>query len=229
MPELGRDSFPLDPTDPLDVRRDALVEECIQLACSHDPELHAGSESCGLENRAEPVVWDELAVIQAIERGAGCAARLKERLPGSQEARHDPLPRHSGEGRDEVGVGFGFRDDEVRQAEGVAVERLQQPGERRARPPAATVEHDRVVERRRRIEDERTLAGDPASERHVELPRVADDHDVEVDLRATQQAEARLWRAGSPNPLPPRTCGAGAPTRKRATRRPRRRHVSGTR
>ena len=180
------------PAATFDVCRNALVEQRIELARTDDPERNVGSEARGCEDRVEPVMRDQLAVVHAVERLGRRPARPEERLGRPEEAHRESLTRHAGELGEEVRMRLVLGNDEVRDSHRPRVHGLQHPRGKRARPPASAVDDERVVKGTRGgLKTQRSSGRHAASARHVEVSWVTDDHDVELDARARQERQLR--------------------------------------
>jgi len=72
-----------------------------------------------------------------------------------------------------------FGNHEVGDAQGPAVDDPEDARREQALPEPAAIADERVMERDQRVEDERPPAGYASRMRHVEVPRIADEDDVE--------------------------------------------------
>ena len=190
---LLRQLLVVDPVDPLDVRR-PLVEERVELAAADDAKRDLGREARRRQDRLEPVQRDQLADEERVEVLRRLPARPEEPLLGADEADRQPLLGQPAELGEVACVLLRVGDDEVGAPERDPVDPAEDAGGGRARPEAAAVLDEGLVERDERVEDDGTAACDPPGRGQVEVARVADDDGVEALAPAAEQ-QPRLGQA----------------------------------
>ena len=152
-PVLVWQQLVVDPVDPLDVRRTRQQERRRAGRCRR---YGRGSRAraCGGEDRLEPVQRDQLADEECVESSAGCATPgLEEPLLRARRSRPRGAPRPAAEFGQVAGVLRGVGDDEVGATEREPVDQRITCG-RGARPEAASVLDERLVQRDERVEED---------------------------------------------------------------------------
>ena len=86
-------------------------------------------------------------------------------------------------------MGGCIRDDEIGGTKGAAIDRTQRACAQRTLRHKATISDHRVLERHERVEHERALSGDPPRGRHVDVTRIADDHDIGSESGSARESD----------------------------------------
>src|SRR5262249_21284119 len=186
--ELVRNAFVVDPPDPLDIWWEVL-ESVLELAAADEAEWYLGGRAGRGDDRLDSVERDQLADEQARERLARGPAGTEKPFLRADEADLDAFRRQPGQLGEADGVRAGIRDHDVGCAQGPAVDRREHAGRKRAGLEAGAVVDEGVGQRDEGVEDDRSATGGPSRGGQVELTRVADDDDVEVDSRFPEEAE----------------------------------------
>ena len=207
-----------------------LVEHAAELARADDPERNVGKQAGRPEDRLEPVQRDQLADEEHLEHLPEAASPgLKTLILRAYEADLDPRARQLERLGEEARVLLRVRHDEICAPERDPVDSPQHPGgaasPARSRPRSPTSVSQSETSG---LKTSGRPTGDATRGRHVEVPGVADDHDVERAL-APDSSRVSVTATRAIAPSPSDHCVAAAPRAPRGARRPRRRRRVGRR
>ena len=143
-------------------------------------------EPCRGEDRLDALERDELADKERAELWRRLPAGTEQSVLGADETDLDDgeLSEVSEKSRVRLRVG----DHEIRAAKGVPIDRLERTGYDRPRTEAPPVADERVGQRDKGVEDDRSPPRCSARGREVEVAGVADDESVEAAGSAPEQS-----------------------------------------